>query len=240
MTIGQERIRDASFVKMLTDLLVKLDAETPEEVLPILTKAHSTVFETRDTVHPRFVTEMLTGILRAMGQPYDVHRICKHTRDDVLWKDPLKPWRRCPLWLVLPVALQTSLMRDEVEEPHTRYKSFMLFFMAYVLKRALEASLPSDTLFMMTAKISRRALKLGAIDRTTWLQNVATTTMAAQQELSCRWASVETNPDRFATQQNWAPSQLSFLLDTELNLSRLQPYLEKVMAPLPFIRKSLK
>jgi len=58
-------------------------------------------------------------------------------------------------------------MRIEVEKPHVRYKSFMLFFMSHVLKRALEASLPSDTLFMMTAKISRRALKIGAVDGTT-------------------------------------------------------------------------
>jgi hypothetical protein len=166
VAIGRDRIADASFLKPLIELLVKLDAETSEEVLPIVTKAHSKVVETRDTVNPRFVTEMLTGMLRAMGQPYDVSRIYKHTRDDVLWKNALKPWRRCSLWLFLRVALQTSLMRIEVEKPHVRYKSFMLFFMSHVLKRALEASLPSDTLFMMTAKISRRVLKLGAVDGT--------------------------------------------------------------------------
>ena len=230
--MGRDRITDASFLKPLIELLVKLDVETPEEVLPIVTKAHSKVVETRDTAHSRFVTEMLTGILRAMGQPHDVHCIYKHTRDDVLWKDTLKPWRRCPLWLFLRVALQTSLMRNEVEEPHVRYKSFMLFFMAHILERALEASLSSDTLFMVIAKISRRALKLGVVDGMAWLQHVATTTEAAQQELNCRWASVEKHPDPFATQRNWAPSQLSFLLDTELTLSRLQPYLEKVMARL--------
>ena len=237
MAIGRDRIADASFLKPLTELLVKLDAETPEEVLPTVTKAHSKAVETRDTAHPRFVTEMLNGMLRAMGEPLDVHRIYKHARDDVLWKDTLKPWRRCPLWLFLRVALQTTLMRKEFEEPHLRYKSFMLFFMAYILERALEASLPSDMLFMITAKISRRALKLGAVDRTAWLQHVATITGAVQQELGRRWASVEKHPDPFATQQNWAPSQLSFLSDTELTLPRLQPYLENVMARLasPFV-----
>jgi hypothetical protein len=230
VAIGQDRMADASFLKPLTELLVKLDAKTPEEVLPNVTKSHSKVIETRDTMNPRFVTEMLIEMLRAMGQPHDVPRIYKHTRDDVLWKDALKPWRRCPLWLFLRVALQTSLMRNEVGEPHVRYKSFMLFFMAHVLERALDASLPSDTLFTITAKINRRALKLGAVDGTTWLQHVAATTRAAQQELSRRWALVEKHPDPFATQRNWAPSQLSFLLDTEVILSRLQPYLEKVMA----------
>ena len=230
MVIGPDRIADASFLQPLTEFLVKLDAETPEEVRPIVTKARSKVVETRDTVHPRFVTEMLTGMRRAMGQPYDVPRIYKHTRDDVLWKDALKPWRRCPLWLFLRVSLQTSLMNDGVEEPHMRYKSFMLFFMAHVLEQALKSSLPSGTLFMMIAKISRRALKLGAADGAAWLQHVATIVGVAQQELSCRWASTEKRPDPFATQQNWVPSQLSFLLDTELTLSKLQPYLDKVMA----------
>lgn len=111
---------------------------------------------------PRFVTELLMGILRAVGRPLDnVERIYKHTREDVMWKDALKPWRRSPLWLFLRVALQTSLMQIKGEEQsHERYKFFMLFFMANVLDYALKASLPSDMLFFMKAKICHRALKL--------------------------------------------------------------------------------
>jgi hypothetical protein len=52
--------------------------------------------EIRDTVYPKLVTEMLTGILRGVGQPAHVSRIHKRTRDDVLWNDALKPWRRSP------------------------------------------------------------------------------------------------------------------------------------------------
>ena len=232
MVISQDRIADSSFLEPLVELLVQLDAETPQEVLPTTIKAHSKVPEVRDTAHPRFVTEMLTGLLRAIGQPHDVPRIYKHTRDDVLWKDAFKPWRRCPLWLFLRVALQTSHMQNQVEEPHVRYKSFMLFFMAQILKGALKASMSSDTIFLMIAKIIRRALKLEAMDGTAWLQYVATTARAAQQELNRRWVSVEKHPDLFATQGSWDPSQLSFLSDTELRLSRLRPYLAKVVARL--------
>lgn len=78
----------------------------------------------------------------------------------------------------------------------------MLFFMTHILDGALEASLPSDTLFMMTAKISRRALKFGAIDRAALLQHGATVIEAVQQELGSRWGSVEKDPDPFVTQQN--------------------------------------
>ena len=232
MVINQDRIADTSFLKPLAELLVKLDAETPEEILPTTTKADSKVIEVRDTAHPRFVTELLTGILRAVGQPLNIPRIYKHTRDDVLWKSALRPWRRSPLWLVLRVALQTSLMRNDDEEPHVRYKSLILFFMTYILQGALEASLQSDTLFLMTAKISRRALKLGAVAETAWLQYVEMTMGAVQQEIFCRWKSIEKHQDPLGTQQNWFPSQLSVLRDTELKLSRLRPYLAKVSARL--------
>jgi hypothetical protein len=57
-------------------------------------------------------------------------------------------------------------MRKDDEELHVRYKSFMLFFLTHVLKGALKASLSSDVLFVMTAKISRRALKLEALNET--------------------------------------------------------------------------
>ena len=63
VVIGQDRIADANFLKPLAELLVKLDAEMSGEVLPTATKAHLKVVETRDTVHPRFITELLTGIL---------------------------------------------------------------------------------------------------------------------------------------------------------------------------------
>jgi hypothetical protein len=228
LVIGQDRMAEDSLLESLADLLAKLDADTPEEVLPTVTKARSQVIETRDTAHPRFVTEMLTGILRAVGQPLEFPRIYKHTRDDVLWKAGLKPWRRSHLWLFLRVALQTNVMRNDDEEPHMRYKSFMLFFMTHILEGALEASLPSDTLFFMTAKISRRALKLGAVDEMPWLHYVETTMDAAQQELIRRWNSLEKHPDPLRVQQNWLPSQLPFLHDTELTISRLRPYLAKV------------
>lgn len=137
--IGHDRMADATFLDPLTQFLAKLDTETPPGVMPSTRKAGSEMSEIRDTVHPRFVTELLTGILRAVGKPWlEIDRIYKHTREDILWKSALKPWRRSPLWLFLRVALQTSMMQiKEEKQLHVRYKSFMLFFMAHVLERAL-------------------------------------------------------------------------------------------------------
>lgn len=228
MAIGQDRIADASFTEPLANLLAKLDTETPEEVSPITRKAHSEVVEVRNTVHPKLVTELVTGILRAVGQPLEVSRIYKHTRDDILWKNTLLPWRRSPTWLVLRVALQTSLLSQIDENIHKRYKSLMLFFLAYILERARKAPLPSDMLFVMTAKISRRMLKLETKNTNAWTSYIEKVTRTVQQDLARRWDSLEKNPDPQATQLNWLPSKLSFLDDTRLKIPKIKPYLVQV------------
>lgn len=228
VAVGQNRIADASFVEPLTELLAKLDFETPEEVSPTTTKAGSEVVEVRNTVHPRLVTEMLTGILRAVGQPVEVSRIYKHTRDDVLWKDSFKPWRRSPAWLVLRVALQTSLLCQNDEDPHRRYKFLMVFFLAYVLESAREVPLPSDIFYIMTAKISRRMLKLKMTDSNPWTDYIERVTEIVQQDMAHRWDSLEKNPDPQATQLAWLPSKLSFLDDTRLRIPKLRSYLVQI------------
>lgn len=230
VAISQDRIADPSFLVPLTDLLASLDTETPEEVCPTTKKAGSKVIEIRDTVHPRMVTEMLTGILRAVGRPLEISRIYKHTREDVCYKDALKPWRRSPAWLFLRVALQTSLLRHNDEKPHNRYKSLMIFVLAYVLDSARKVSTSSDMLFIMIAKISRRMLKLEMTNEKTWMKYIEKVTEAVQQVLAHRWNTLERNPDPQATQLNWLPSQLSFLDDTRLRLSKLRPYLDKIAA----------
>ena len=57
-------------------------------------------------------------------------------------------------------------MRNNNKEPHMRYKLFILFFIIYILIGALKAFLPNNTLFFIIIKISRRALKLRAVDET--------------------------------------------------------------------------
>jgi hypothetical protein len=224
VAVGQDRFADPSFRKALAQLLAELDVNTPKEAWPVVVKAHSQTPEIRDSLHPKFITEMLTGILRGIGQPVDVARIHKRTRDDVLWNNALKPWRRSPLWLLLRVALQTNLRTDS-DDRHKWYKSFMIFFMTHILQRSLQASLPSEILFVMAAKVIRRVLKLGIKDKPSWMPYVHETIEAAHLELAKRWRMIEQNRDPFGTQGAWNPSELSFYRDTLLTISTLRPYL---------------
>ncbi|KAL2005979.1 hypothetical protein VTN00DRAFT_9633 [Thermoascus crustaceus] len=143
-----------------------------------------------------FVTQMLTGILHSIGEPAITNHIHKCTRDDVLWKDAFKPWRRSPLWLLVRVGLQTSLMDSNKEVKRQKgyklYKWFMIFFMSRILQDALKAALPSDTLFIMSAKISRRTLKLGLTDTSAWLYRVHEVIRARPLQFSVKLPSLQT------------------------------------------------
>lgn len=230
IALAHDRIRESSFCEALAQILTSLDTNTPVEAWPVVSKAESKTIEVRDTVHPKFVTEMLTGMLRAIGRPLEVNRIHKRTRDDVLWNETLKPWRRSPFWLLLRIALQTNLAPDEGD--HKDYKSFMIFFMAHILHLALQRSTSSDILFIMAAKISRRILKLTPGDQQPWMQDVSRVVEATHRELTERWCLVEQNPDPLGICQAWDAARLSFHPDTELSLSNLRPYLDCIQTRL--------
>jgi hypothetical protein len=227
ISMCQDRLADVHFREAIAQLLTRLDTSTPHESFPVAVKAKAAIPEIRDTIHPKYVTEMLTGILRGIGQPANVTRIYKCTRDDVLLQKALKPWRRSPLWLLLRVVLQTSLMTNERED-HKSYKTFMIFFMARILERSLQASLPSDLYFIMAAKISRRTLKLAVDNDVPGMQFTLNVVQAAHQKLSNTWQAIEQRSTLFDTQHAWQTTKLSFPDDTQLSLVALQPYLASI------------
>ncbi|KIO03173.1 hypothetical protein M404DRAFT_146433 [Pisolithus tinctorius Marx 270] len=62
---------DAVFRLELAHFLCEMN-DVSLDAAPTTRKAGSTVSEERDTVHPRYITELLTGILRAVGRPAEV------------------------------------------------------------------------------------------------------------------------------------------------------------------------
>jgi hypothetical protein len=99
---------DPTFRTPFAEMLIKLDAFTPEDAYRMAKKAGTKLGEIRNAIDPRYFTEMVFGILRGMGKPMDILRIHKHVRDDVIWSNALTPWRRSPLWMVLRVAIQAT------------------------------------------------------------------------------------------------------------------------------------
>lgn len=215
--------KDEAFIAELASFLDTMK----RDVLPLAnektSKAGSEVTEERETTHPMFITGMLTGILRAIGKPYDVRRIQKRIADDVLWDNASTPWRRSPLWLVTRVALQTLLLNANGSS--NEYKSFMVFFIAKVLDMAITQSFPSDILFVMNAKLSRRVSKIGNELPSFVVGEAQSVGHSAFSTLNRRWAEEKRYHRR---PFRWNPRVLDAQNDTNLTMSKSRSHLLRI------------
>jgi hypothetical protein len=223
ITVPDANIDNATFSAELANFLVCMDQDVLDAAAT-REKAKSTVLEERDTTHPRYITELLTGILRGIGSITDVPRIRKRIGDDVLWDGAKLPWRRSSLWLVIRVALQTTLERSTLGR--AMYKSFMLFFMARLTSLALDHDLSNDILHFMSAKIARRLFKLESSASPELSQMVGVVTSDVKSVLEERWGSVQ---DTQQTSPPWAPETLRVLRDTHLSLDTSREYIRQAL-----------
>src|SRR6266404_4653979 len=168
------------------------------------------------SAHPRYISELLVGILRGFGQPASIDRITKRIADEVLRDlEYVQPWRRLPLWLVIRVTLQTSLGAD-------MYKPFILFLHAHILQICIQKGFPSEILYLMRVKMVRRLSKLGPSVSDNIYQIVQSTAKETEELLQNRWS-------RFQQSQSatppWHPDQLDIVSDTAITLNNSRPYL---------------
>ena len=168
---------------------------------------------------------MLTGILRGVGRPADIARISKRIGDDVVGNDSeLRLWRRSSLWLLIRVALQTTIDRSPLG--HHTYKEFILFFMCCLAEEKTCVNLPNDLLHFMSAKISRRLRKLGPSPPDWLSRTVLKTCTSLRSTTENRWTQVQ------AAQRAsplWTPSQLNLTQDTQLSLLGSREYLRDAL-----------
>lgn len=84
ISVSDTWVLTPDFRKSFTQCLIYLERETLNGAISKGTGSY------RDTVHPRFATEWLPGILRGIGSALNVSRIYKRTRDEVLFDDGLE------------------------------------------------------------------------------------------------------------------------------------------------------
>ncbi|KAI9833796.1 MAG: hypothetical protein M1819_003531 [Sarea resinae] len=153
---------DPSFQDNLVDFLDQASSESIKRFAARTDKAGSSAFESRDTVEPTLITQILMTLLEANGHRTFPPILRKRIRDDVCWTDGAeKPWRRCPYWLVLRVGLQRQIQLGG-EAGRARYKFLICLFIARLLDDALH--LPPDLIVFLKAKLCRRLSKL-EVDR---------------------------------------------------------------------------
>ncbi|EIW76857.1 hypothetical protein CONPUDRAFT_130199 [Coniophora puteana RWD-64-598 SS2] len=218
---------DDAFLVELANFLHKMDVEEFADAIPHTEKAGSSVRETRETTDPRYITELLTSILHGAGERAEVPQISKRIGDDVLWQDAELPWRRTPLWLVIRVSLQTTLVR--ITDGHITYKSFILFLLASTLDQVRQkhfSSFSDDIIFCMSAKMSRRLLKLGSAASPAVTELTVSVAKDIRTALEERHASLRPKP--------LPPIDLTeddFERDTNLTLPNSRAYIEQALSP---------
>ncbi|TDL21949.1 hypothetical protein BD410DRAFT_898545 [Rickenella mellea] len=224
VSVPLENFDDESFRHEFANFLSHMDVDILEDALPVTKKAGSRVTETRDTADPRYITQLLVGILRGIGKPVDFQRIQKRIGDEVLWDNANLPWRRSSLWLVIRVALQTSLS----SAGDTSYKSFMAFLMSDILRAAVPHGLDSDLLHCMGAKVARRLFKIGDAAPDFVVEHVSSAVEEIGKVLNERWQSIQKDHVEALTPR-WAPDELDFQADTELSLHNSKDYISQVL-----------
>jgi hypothetical protein len=123
------------FRKSISGPIAKLTTQKAPGSQPQVRKNNKMMDEERDTTHPGMVTDFIMNVITAWGEPTDVKRITKYTREEVLWFDTLNPWRRSPLWLLVRVTLQLLFVRKTHDSLHedSLYKAFMVFVLSQLL-----------------------------------------------------------------------------------------------------------
>lgn len=211
---------DPDFTLEMSSILTQMDTETLEGARPTTVKAGSEVDEDRESANPNYFIQLLFGILRGMGEDANPERIVKRTADEVLWKDAARPWRRSSIWLIIRVAVQTSL------DSKLAYKHFMAFFHAGILFKCLDCSaFSSDLLFAMRVKMARRLFKLKDSAPEHVIETCGLSAEATQAVLQKRWDQVQAE---LAQPPEWNPGIFDFDSVTNQTLPNSRKYLEKV------------
>ena len=151
---------NSGFQESLADFVEQASSESIKQFAAQARKASVFTQEERDTGDPALITQMLMTLLEVNGHRTYPTLSRKRVRDDVCWMDAQKPWRRCPLWLVLRVGLQRhfcSMLGGE--KGRCLYKFLSCVVHARLLEDALH-QLDPERLFFLKAKLCRRLIKL--------------------------------------------------------------------------------
>ena len=210
---------DKCFCQELSSFLIQMDVDSLDSA-PTVSKAGSVVYEVRETAHPRYISELLVGILRGCGQPAAIDRITKRIGDEVLWDNAYKPWRRSPLWLILRVSLQSSLRIGNL------YKLFILFFHAHLLRCCVHREFTSELLYTMRVKTARRLSKLGPAVSHHVYKFVLDAFKETEALLLKRWTTFQAMG---SISRSLQPQALDFVAHSEITLLNSYDYLTKML-----------
>lgn len=161
MAIPLDTFHENGFVSHLANFLDNASRETLSEFSAHALKAGASMPEYRNASEPALISSMLMGILQQSGRRLAPTLLQKMVRDDVLWRNAEKPWRRLPYWLVLRVAMSRYLaQRLGGEIGRIEYKFLLAHLLSEFLSHIQRTNIGIDRLDFLKKKICRRLVKL--------------------------------------------------------------------------------
>jgi hypothetical protein len=156
------RFENTCFQNELATFLEKASTESIKRFAGHTNKAGSFATESRDTVDPALVTQMLMTLLEVNGRRVFPPILQKRVQDDVCGSGGEQPWRRCPFWLVLRVAVQRHLFITlGGDVGRLLYKFLTCLTLSNFLSECI-SQLDLDLLVFLKTKLCRRLVKLEA------------------------------------------------------------------------------
>lgn len=224
----------SDFQEAVASMVSNMSWQAVPGTQPEVKKAQQVHAERRDTTDPMMVTEFLMTVLVAHGgKPSDTTTIGKNTREEVLYKSALLPWRRSPLWLFIRVTLQIMMSRlshDSSISSRTAtdvYKHFVLFLMANVARECHDFPIESDYLSVVSAKLNRRLLKLRSISEE--LRGFVHHSLSSTNRiLEQRWSDIQ-NQNSVSLPLSTLKT-LDFTADSEVGISLLDNFVKRMAA----------
>ncbi|KAI1323920.1 hypothetical protein F5Y16DRAFT_328019 [Xylariaceae sp. FL0255] len=228
IAVPDYRVLNSEFRSTVVQTLTKMSHQTASGTFRKVKKRGEQHDEDRDTIDPMMVTQLFSAFLSSVGDQISVQGIYKKTRDDVQWLNARSPWRRSSLWLLIRVTLQLLLTRYDpaVQVNGDTYKNFMLFYVATVLRKSCVPGLSSDLIFSVSAKASRRCLKLDTSVNIQVAKFAWAMLQQADAYLKDRWSKIRAENSRvhdFAKLKNIDASR-----DTRMQLKDLDEFLRAI------------
>ncbi|KAF3275888.1 hypothetical protein TWF970_006499 [Orbilia oligospora] len=190
--IPWEITEDSSFLDQMSEFLHHMTSEQfTSETLSKSRKGGNTLNETRSSPSPEYIISLFTGMMRAVGKEIrpDAQVITKSIRDECNWNNANLPWRRSGMWLVIRVALQTTISDEQ-------YKLLILEVIRTLLDQAILRNHDSYAISCISKKLARRCQKMKDKVPPAPLARIMETTERGSALLKKRWEKIAAESSR--------------------------------------------
>ncbi|KAF3267413.1 hypothetical protein TWF217_000476 [Orbilia oligospora] len=221
--IPWEIAEDSSFLDQMSEFLHHMTSEQfTSETLSKSRKGGNTLNETRSSPSPEYIISLFTGMMRAVGKEIrpDAQVITKSIRDECNWNNADLPWRRSGMWLVIRVALQTTISDEQ-------YKLLILEVIRTLLDQTIIRNHDSYAISCISKKLARRCQKMKDKVPSASLARIVETMERGSALLKKRWETIAAESSRTISWSSELSTASNIADNTSILLQNSLPWITK-------------